>query len=117
MFVLGSARSDHPASAAPHPVQHLLVRHADETTLSILWNQPVGEWDGFTVLLRQADLGPVVAQRILPWESRECTFNNLTSGIRYAVTVMTKSGNLSSSASVTAWTCMSDSFTLLLIVL
>ncbi|XP_071318352.1 receptor-type tyrosine-protein phosphatase beta-like isoform X2 [Trachinotus anak] len=89
---------------APRPVQQLLVRHADETTLSVLWSQPVGEWDSFTVLLRQVDSASVVAQRILPWESRECTFNILTSGRRYTITAMTNSGNLSSSASVTAWT-------------
>ncbi|XP_039990021.1 receptor-type tyrosine-protein phosphatase beta-like isoform X2 [Xiphias gladius] len=101
--ILGNTAHCH-GRLAPRPVQQLLVRHADETTLSVLWSQPVGEWDGFTVLLRQADSATAVAQRILPWESRECTFNILTSGRRYAVTVMTNSGNLSSSASVTAWT-------------
>ncbi|XP_038562970.1 receptor-type tyrosine-protein phosphatase beta-like isoform X3 [Micropterus salmoides] len=89
---------------APGPVQQLLVRHVDETTLSVLWNRPVGEWDGFTVALRQMDAAAVVAQRILPWEARECTFNILTSGRLYVVTVTTNSGNLTSSASVTART-------------
>nr|XP_020471463.1 receptor-type tyrosine-protein phosphatase beta-like isoform X2 [Monopterus albus] len=89
---------------APQPVQQLLVRHADETTLSVLWSQPIGEWDTFTVFLRQADSATMVAQRILPWQSRECTFNTLTSGCLYTITVTTSSGNLSSSASVTAWT-------------
>lgn len=94
--------------SAPRPVQQLVVRHADETTLSVLWNRPVGEWDGFTVVLRQADPATVVSQRILPWEARECTFNILTSGRLYTVTVTTNSGNLTSSASVTAQTGASD---------
>ncbi|XP_070686515.1 receptor-type tyrosine-protein phosphatase beta-like [Pempheris klunzingeri] len=89
---------------APRPVQQLVVRHADETTLSVLWNRPVGEWDGFTVVVRQADPATVVAKRLLPWEARECTFNILTSGRLYDVTVTTNSGNLTSSTSVTART-------------
>ncbi|XP_070763030.1 receptor-type tyrosine-protein phosphatase beta-like [Enoplosus armatus] len=88
----------------PRPVQQLLVRHADETTLSVLWNQPAGEWDGFTVVLRNVDSTSVVAQRILSGEARECTFNILTSGRLYTITVVTNSGNLTSSASVTART-------------
>lgn len=97
-------------------MQQLLVRHADETTLSVLWSQPVGEWDSFTVVLRQADPAFIVAQRILSWEARECTFNTLTPGRLYTVTVTTKSGNLTSSASVTAQTGASDLLTLLLFV-
>ncbi|XP_029289713.1 receptor-type tyrosine-protein phosphatase beta [Cottoperca gobio] len=89
---------------APRPVQQLLVRHADETTLSVLWSRPLGEWDGFTVALRQVDPATAEAQRTLSWDARECTFNGLTSGCLYAATVMTNSGNLSSSASVTART-------------
>uniref|UniRef100_A0A4W6C8W2 protein-tyrosine-phosphatase n=1 Tax=Lates calcarifer TaxID=8187 RepID=A0A4W6C8W2_LATCA len=88
----------------PRSVQQLLVRHADEASLSIVWSRPLGEWDSFTILLRLVDSAAPVAQRILPWESRECTFNMLTSGRRYTVTVATNSGNLSSLASVTAWT-------------
>ena len=60
------------------------------------------------MVLRQAAPPAVVAQRTLSWEARECTFNVLTSGRRYAVTVTTNSGNLSSSASVTARTSTSD---------
>ncbi|XP_076588386.1 receptor-type tyrosine-protein phosphatase beta isoform X2 [Chaetodon auriga] len=90
---------------APRPVQQLVVRHADETTLSVMWNRPVGEWEGFTVVLRRvADPATVVAQRILSWEARECTFNILTPGHLYTITVTTNSGNLTSSASVTAQT-------------
>lgn len=101
--------------AAPGPVRQLVIRHADETTLSVLWSQPVGEWDSFTVLLRQEEAPTEVAQRILPWESRECTFNILTPGRHYTVTVMTNSGNLTSSAYAKTWTSASDLFSLLLL--
>uniref|UniRef100_A0A671TJ66 Receptor-type tyrosine-protein phosphatase beta-like n=1 Tax=Sparus aurata TaxID=8175 RepID=A0A671TJ66_SPAAU len=89
---------------APGAVQPLLLRHTDESSVSVQWTQPPGEWDGFTVVLRQADLATVVAQRSLSLEVRECTFNSLTSGRLYTVTVTTNSGNLTSSASVTALT-------------
>ncbi|XP_069384935.1 receptor-type tyrosine-protein phosphatase beta [Paralichthys olivaceus] len=89
---------------APCPVQQLLVRHVDQTSLSVLWTPPIGQWDGFTVVVREADSASEVAQRLLPWDSTECTFMLLMSGRRYTVTVTTNSGNLSSSASVTAWT-------------
>ncbi|XP_010791158.1 receptor-type tyrosine-protein phosphatase beta-like, partial [Notothenia coriiceps] len=127
---------------APLPVQKLMVRHADETTLSVLWSPPPGEWDGFTVFLRQADphrmdpalqqadphqmdpslpqVAPALPQeaptlpqvapapmevwRALPREAKEFTFTTLTSGEQYTITVMTNSGNLSSSASVRAYT-------------
>uniref|UniRef100_UPI003AAE95FB receptor-type tyrosine-protein phosphatase beta-like n=1 Tax=Centroberyx gerrardi TaxID=166262 RepID=UPI003AAE95FB len=89
---------------APRPVQQLVVRHSDETTLSVLWNRPAGEWEGFTVVLKHVEPAGVVSQKTLPWEARECTFNILTPGRLYAVTVTTNSGNLTSSASVTGWT-------------
>ncbi|KAK9516048.1 hypothetical protein VZT92_024010 [Zoarces viviparus] len=101
--ILGNTARCH-GRLAPRPVQQLLVRHADETTVSVFWSPPVGEWDGFTVVLRQVDPATVVAQRILSIEARECTFNTLTSARLYAVTVTTNSGNLTSSTSVTAWT-------------
>lgn len=90
--------------AAPRPVQHLVVRHSDETSLSVLWKRPVGEWDSVTVVLRQTDPATIVAQRVLSWEARECTVDVLTPGRLYTVTVATHSGDLSSSASVTART-------------
>ncbi|KAG7278994.1 hypothetical protein CRUP_001935 [Coryphaenoides rupestris] len=85
---------------APHAVQKLVVRHSDETTLSVLWGRPAGEWDGFNLVLRQVEPAAVLSERTLPWEARECTFNVLTPGRQYTVTVTTSSGNLSSSVSV-----------------
>uniref|UniRef100_A0A3B4XEA2 protein-tyrosine-phosphatase n=1 Tax=Seriola lalandi dorsalis TaxID=1841481 RepID=A0A3B4XEA2_SERLL len=101
--ILGNTAYCH-GRLAPRPVQQLLVRHADDSSVSVLWSHPDGEWEGFTAFLRPADTDTVVAQRLLPSESRDCTFNVLTSGRHYAITVTTNSGNLSSSASVMAWT-------------
>lgn len=105
-----------PVPAAPRPVQQLVVRHTEETSLNVLWKRPVGEWDGFTVVLRQVDHATIVAQRVFSWEARECTFNVLTPGRLYTITVTTNSGNQSSSASVTARTSTSDLFPFLLFV-
>ncbi|XP_035521238.1 receptor-type tyrosine-protein phosphatase beta-like, partial [Morone saxatilis] len=101
--ILGNTAHCH-GRLAPRPVQQMVVRHTDETTLSVVWNRPVGEWDGFTVVLGQADPATIVAQRTLSWDARECTFNILTPGRLYSVMVMTTSGNLTSSTSVTART-------------
>ncbi|XP_041652341.1 receptor-type tyrosine-protein phosphatase beta-like [Cheilinus undulatus] len=89
---------------APSTVQQLKVRRAEETALSVLWNRPRGEWDSFTVALRQANPPALLTQRVLTWEATDCTFNLLTPGRLYTITVTTISGNMSSSASVTART-------------
>lgn len=72
--------------------------------MNIKWSQLAGEWDTFTVVLRQAVPATIVAQRVLPWDARECTFSGLTPGRLYTITVTTNSGNLSNSVSVTART-------------
>uniref|UniRef100_A0A8C5B1C8 protein-tyrosine-phosphatase n=1 Tax=Gadus morhua TaxID=8049 RepID=A0A8C5B1C8_GADMO len=95
-------------ASSPRAVHKLVVRHSDETTLSVLWGRPTGEWDGFSLALRQGDPPVVVSERTLPWGAQECTFNVLTPGRRYEVTVTTASGNLSSSASVVGWTAPSQ---------
>ncbi|XP_056138330.1 receptor-type tyrosine-protein phosphatase beta-like [Lampris incognitus] len=89
---------------SPRPVQQLVVRHSDETTLSVLWSRPVGEWEDYKVVLKQVDPARIVAVKTLPWEARECTFNILTPGRLHMVTVTSNSGNMSSSVSVTGWT-------------
>lgn len=89
---------------APRPVEQLVLRHVDETSLSVKWRQPVGRWDSFMVLLTDEDPATPDTQRILSGGSRECTFNGLIPGRRYTVIVTTSSGNLSSSDSRTAWT-------------
>ncbi|XP_032364750.1 receptor-type tyrosine-protein phosphatase beta [Etheostoma spectabile] len=92
------------AFTAPGPVQQLRVRHADESSLSVVWSRPLGEWDGFTVLLRQGDAPPILSQRNLPGGARGCIFNILTPGRLFNITVTTNSGNLSTSAAMPART-------------
>ncbi|XP_036375878.1 receptor-type tyrosine-protein phosphatase beta-like isoform X2 [Megalops cyprinoides] len=87
---------------APRPVQQLHIRHADETSLSAMWSHTASEWDGHTVLLKYQ--GKQVAERHLSRDMRECTFNVLTPGRQFTIEVVTKSGNISSSASVTGRT-------------
>uniref|UniRef100_A0A8C7X5G4 protein-tyrosine-phosphatase n=1 Tax=Oryzias sinensis TaxID=183150 RepID=A0A8C7X5G4_9TELE len=91
------------APMSPRPVEMLHLRHSDETSLSVQWIHPVGQWDGFLVLLTE-DHSTAVFQRILRLDARDCTFTSLTPGRRHTVTVVTRSGNLSSLASVMAWT-------------
>ncbi|XP_076018766.1 receptor-type tyrosine-protein phosphatase beta isoform X2 [Genypterus blacodes] len=89
---------------APQQVQRLLLHHTDETSLSVLWTPPAGEWDSLTAVLRLMDPLRVLAQRVLTWEARECSFRDLSPGHVYTITVTTNSGNLSASASVMGWT-------------
>lgn len=91
-------------------MQQLVVRHAEETSLSVSWKQPLGEWDGFTVAIRQKDQSTILTQKVLSREAKEYTFKALSPGCLYSVTVTTNSGKLSSSASVTAWTSTSGLF-------
>ncbi|KAM8892397.1 receptor-type tyrosine-protein phosphatase beta isoform 2-T2 [Spinachia spinachia] len=101
--ILGNTAHCH-GRLAPGPVQQLLIHHADETSLSVFWTPPDGEWDGFTVVLREMDQGTLLAQRSLTSEASEFTFNSLTPACLYAVTVTTHSADLSNSTSVNAWT-------------
>lgn len=90
---------------APRPVQQLVVHHTDESSVTVLWNPPAGEWDSYTVVLRQVnDAASIVDQKVLSWEARQCTFYGLISGCLYSITVTTNSGNLSSSSFVTTRT-------------
>lgn len=98
-------------------MQQLVIRHIGETSLSVHWKQPGGEWSSFTLLLSRVDhtdggsvTTTVVAQRDLTREAMDCTFNLLIPGQLYTVTVATNSGNLSRSASVTARTSTYELF-------
>lgn len=84
------------------------MRHTDESSLSVLWSPPGGDWDRYSVVLRQADSASIVDQRVLSRDATESTFYGLTSGCLYSVTVTTNSGNLSSSSSVTTRTSNSS---------
>nr|XP_057931583.1 receptor-type tyrosine-protein phosphatase beta-like isoform X2 [Doryrhamphus excisus] len=89
---------------APQPVQQLLVSHADESTISVQWHSPLGEWDGIMVVLQLANTDSIIAQKLLPQEAKGCTFSKLSSGRLYTISVTTSSSNLSSSASINTWT-------------
>uniref|UniRef100_A0A9J7X7I6 protein-tyrosine-phosphatase n=1 Tax=Cyprinus carpio carpio TaxID=630221 RepID=A0A9J7X7I6_CYPCA len=87
---------------APRSVQRLNVHHSTETTLSAVWNHPLGEWDNYTILLKDEDM--TVDTQTLAHDAQECNFNNLMPGHTYTITVTTKSGDLNSSAHVTGRT-------------
>lgn len=95
-----------PLCSAPRPVQSLSIRHSSETSLSAAWNRPVGDWDNYTVLLGDGDT--TVDRRTLDHDVQQCSFNSLTPGHTYTITVTVNSGDLSSSAHATGNT--SESF-------
>ncbi|KAK7122151.1 hypothetical protein R3I93_023083 [Phoxinus phoxinus] len=97
-----SSTADCHERLAPRPVQPLSLRHSSETSLSAVWNRPVGEWDDYTVLLSDGD--STVDRRTLDRDVQQCIFTSLTPGHAYTVTVTTNSGALSSSAHVTGTT-------------
>ncbi|XP_043090430.1 receptor-type tyrosine-protein phosphatase beta-like [Puntigrus tetrazona] len=97
-----SSTADCHGRVAPRSVQRLSVRHSTETSLSAMWSHPFGEWDNYTVLLKNGD--GTLDTRTLAHDMQECSFNNLLPGHTYTITVMTNSGDLSSSARVTGRT-------------
>ncbi|KAM9705755.1 receptor-type tyrosine-protein phosphatase beta isoform 1-T2 [Menidia menidia] len=93
------AESSCDGSTAPAPVLDLHIRHSDETSLSAMWSHaPSGLRDGYFLTIRHDNV--TVDTREVEPNMRECTFNVLTPGRRYAITVATRSHNLSTSASV-----------------
>ncbi|XP_017294772.1 receptor-type tyrosine-protein phosphatase beta isoform X2 [Kryptolebias marmoratus] len=94
-----TAESSCHGSTAPAPVSDLHIRHSDETSLSAMWSHaPSGVRDSYFLALRHGNA--TVATREVEPNMRECTFNVLTPGRRYSVTVTTRSGNLNTSVSV-----------------
>uniref|UniRef100_A0A3Q2PFE7 protein-tyrosine-phosphatase n=1 Tax=Fundulus heteroclitus TaxID=8078 RepID=A0A3Q2PFE7_FUNHE len=74
----------------PAPVVDLHIRHSEETLLSAMWNHaPTGSRDSYFLTIRHGNPN-----------MRECTFNVLTPGRHYIITVTTRSGNLNTSVSV-----------------
>ncbi|KAB5542066.1 hypothetical protein PHYPO_G00087170 [Pangasianodon hypophthalmus] len=94
------------AEIGPPPVSQLHIRHADETSLSALWNHSFGSGsrDGYTVELYYATGSTAIQTRRLTRDMRECTFNVLVPGRLYKIVVITTSGDLRSSAAVTGRT-------------
>ncbi|XP_064365108.1 receptor-type tyrosine-protein phosphatase beta isoform X2 [Dromaius novaehollandiae] len=83
---------------APEPVLQLRVKHANESSLSIMWMTPVAEWDSYVVSLGDRDL--TVIKKGLAKEAKEFTFTDLVPGRKYTATVTTISGILSNWTSV-----------------
>uniref|UniRef100_A0A672QMH2 protein-tyrosine-phosphatase n=1 Tax=Sinocyclocheilus grahami TaxID=75366 RepID=A0A672QMH2_SINGR len=84
------------------PVSQLHIRHSDETSLSALWVHASGSSsrDGYIVQLFQSNTSTAIQTRTLSRGMRECTFNVLTPGRLYDITVTTTTKNLRSSATV-----------------
>uniref|UniRef100_A0A8C4DWK3 protein-tyrosine-phosphatase n=1 Tax=Dicentrarchus labrax TaxID=13489 RepID=A0A8C4DWK3_DICLA len=83
----------------PAPVADLHIRHSDDTSLSAMWSHaPSGSRDGYFLTLRHGNV--TVDTREVGPNMRECTFNVLTPGRLYTITVTTRSRNLNASVSV-----------------
>ncbi|XP_029968954.1 receptor-type tyrosine-protein phosphatase beta [Salarias fasciatus] len=94
-----TAQSSCDGATAPPPVSNLHIRHADETSLSAMWSHaPSGSRDGYSLSISHGNV--TMDTREVDAKMRENTFNVLTPGRRYAITVTTRSNNLSTSVSV-----------------
>ncbi|XP_040846008.1 receptor-type tyrosine-protein phosphatase beta isoform X2 [Ochotona curzoniae] len=82
----------------PLPVLQLRVKHANETSLSIMWQTPAAEWENYIISLNDRDL--LVIHKSLSKDAKEFTFSDLVPGRNYLATVTTISGDLKNSSSV-----------------
>lgn len=84
------------------PVSELHIRHSDETSLSALWTHASGSSsrNGYVIQLFQSNTSTVIQTRTLSRDMRECTFNVLTPGRLYDITVTTITQNIHSSATL-----------------
>ncbi|XP_060784544.1 receptor-type tyrosine-protein phosphatase beta-like isoform X2 [Neoarius graeffei] len=88
---------------APGHVQRLLVHHNEESSVGVQWRPPLGEWEEYSVYLTDVGRGMNKRQR-LSRDITECSFHDLTPGKEYNITVVTYSGDLNSSTSITTHT-------------
>uniref|UniRef100_A0A8P4GG41 protein-tyrosine-phosphatase n=1 Tax=Dicentrarchus labrax TaxID=13489 RepID=A0A8P4GG41_DICLA len=94
-----TAESSCEGATVPAPVADLHIRHSDDTSLSAMWSHaPSGSRDGYFLTLRHGNV--TVDTREVGPNMRECTFNVLTPGRLYTITVTTRSRNLNASVSV-----------------
>lgn len=89
------------------PVSELHIRHSDETSLSALWTHASGSSsrNSYVIQLFQSNTSTVIQTRTLSRDMRECTFNVLTPGRLYDITVTTITQNIHSSATLKGRTC------------
>ncbi|VCX31408.1 unnamed protein product, partial [Gulo gulo] len=81
----------------PLAVLQLRVKHANETSLGIMWQTPVAEWEKYIISLADRDL--LFIHKSLPKDAKEFTFTNLVPGRKYVATVTSISGDLKNSSS------------------
>ncbi|XP_053572762.1 receptor-type tyrosine-protein phosphatase beta isoform X2 [Bombina bombina] len=83
---------------APQAVQQLRIKHANESSLSIMWIMPLAELDNYVVSLADRDL--TLINKYLAKEAKEFTFSDLEPGRKYKATVTSISGDLSNWSSI-----------------
>ncbi|XP_053271361.1 receptor-type tyrosine-protein phosphatase beta [Pleuronectes platessa] len=94
-----SAESSCEGTTAPAAAVDLHIQHSDETSLSAMWSHaPSGSRDSYFLTIRHDNV--TVATREVEPNMRECTFNVLTPGRRYSITVATRSVHVDTSVSV-----------------
>ncbi|XP_043821143.1 receptor-type tyrosine-protein phosphatase beta isoform X2 [Dromiciops gliroides] len=76
---------------SPQPVVQLRVKHANESSLSIMWLTPLAEWDKYVISLADRDL--ILIHKALAKEAKEFTFTDLVPGRKYVATVTSISGD------------------------
>uniref|UniRef100_H2Q6G6 Protein tyrosine phosphatase receptor type B n=1 Tax=Pan troglodytes TaxID=9598 RepID=H2Q6G6_PANTR len=82
----------------PLAVLQLRVKHANETSLSIMWQTPVAEWEKYIISLADRDL--LLIHKSPSKDAKEFTFTDLVPGRKYMATVTSISGDLKNSSSV-----------------
>ena len=83
-------------SSVPLAVLHLRVKHANETSLSVMWQTPAAEWEKYIISLIDRDL--LLIHKSLPRDAKEFTFTDLVPGRKYKATVTSISGDLKNSS-------------------
>ncbi|XP_048215432.1 receptor-type tyrosine-protein phosphatase beta isoform X1 [Perognathus longimembris pacificus] len=86
----------------PLAVLQLRVKHANETSLGIMWQTPVAEWEEYIISLAHGDL--LLIHKSLSKDAKEFTFTDLMPGQKYTATVTSISGDLKNSSSITGRT-------------
>nr|XP_020015111.1 receptor-type tyrosine-protein phosphatase beta isoform X1 [Castor canadensis] len=82
----------------PLAVLQLRVKHANETSLGVMWQTPVAEWDKYIISLADRDL--LLIHKSLSRDAKEFTFTDLVPGRKYTATVTSISGDLKNSSSI-----------------
>ncbi|KAM5288772.1 receptor-type tyrosine-protein phosphatase beta [Ctenodactylus gundi] len=82
----------------PLAVLQLRVKHANETSLGIMWQTPVAEWEKYIISLAKEEL--LFIHKSLSKDAKEFTFTDLEPGQIYTATVTSISGDLKNSSSI-----------------